>query len=258
VIFVALGDGSSPAHDRKQGNQPATPGRQTLQDGTVLRHPACSEYRASDCAVTACSFQKGQCMHHWLLWSRFVALNMVGAAGLLIFWINGWVDRILAADTSGICLLIFVLFLVGLAASAWRVYKVTDELDQLRAGEGGRLSAYRMAATASNPGSATRALELRLFSRIVFVRHIANTLVLLGLIGTVVGFIMALAQVNADSVNDAGAISGMVATLIEGMGVALYTTLVGAVLNIWLAANYQLLATGTANLAAALIDAGYA
>ena len=46
------------------------------------------------------------------------------------------------------------------------------------------------------------------------------------------------------------------ATLIEGMGVALYTTLVGAVLNLWLAANYQLLATGTATLAAALMDAG--
>jgi hypothetical protein len=54
------------------------------------------------------------------------------------------------------------------------------------------------------------------------------------------------------------AISGMVGSLIEGMGIALYTTLVGSVLNLWLAANYQLLATGTANLAAALIDAGHA
>jgi hypothetical protein len=241
-----------------RASNPPPPVDRRRKSGTVLCHATCSEYRASDRAVRACCFRKGQRMHHWLLWSRFVALNMVGTAGLLIFWINGWVDRVLVADTSGICLLIFVLFLIGLAASAWRVYKVTDELDHLRAGEGGRLTAYRMAATAASPGSATRALELRLFSRIVFIRHIANTLVLLGLIGTVVGFIMALAQVNADSVNDAGAISGMVATLIEGMGVALYTTLVGAVLNIWLAANYQLLATGTANLAAALIDAGYA
>jgi hypothetical protein len=66
---------------------------------------------------------------------------------------------------------------------------------------------------------------------------------------------LAAALIDASDVN---AISGMVGSLIEGMGIALYTTLVGSVLNLWLAANYQLLATGTANLAAALIDAGHA
>jgi len=202
-------------------------------------------------------------MHHWLLWSRFVALNMVGMAGLFVVWVNGWVDRVLAADSSGISVLIFLLFLVGLAASAWRINKVTHELDNLRSGnasslsEGGRLATYRRALETGG-SSATRALELRLFSRIAFIRHIANTLVLLGLVGTVVGFIMALAHVNGQSASDVTAIAGMVGSLIEGMGVALYTTLVGSVLNLWLAANYQLLATGTANLAAALIDAGHA
>ena len=74
----------------------------------------------------------------------------------------------------------------------------------------------------------------------------------------VVGFIVALANVNAQTASDVNAIGGIVGSLIEGMGIALYTTLVGSVLNLWLAANYQLLATGTANLAAALIDAGHA
>ena len=35
---------------------------------------------------------------------------------------------------------------------------------------------------------------------------------------------------------------------------ALYTTLVGAVLHIWLMMNYQVLATGTVNLANAIIE----
>ncbi|WP_246149003.1 MotA/TolQ/ExbB proton channel family protein [Skermanella pratensis] len=201
-------------------------------------------------------------MHHWLLWSRFVALNMVGVAGLFLVWVNGWVERVLVADSSRISVLIFLLFVVGLLASAWRINKVTQELDNLRTGntpvsEGGRLATYRRALETGG-ASATRALELRLFSRIAFIRHIANALVLLGLVGTVVGFIMALGQVNAANASDVNAISGIVGTLIEGMGVALYTTLVGSVLNLWLAANYQLLATGTANLAAALIDAGHA
>lgn len=197
-------------------------------------------------------------MHHWLLWSRFVALNLVGVAGLFLVWMNGWVDRIVRGDSSGISILIFVLFLVGLAASAWRIDKVTRELDNIRLGEGGRLEAYRTSVRANDRTTATRALELRLFSRIAFIRHIANTLVLLGLIGTVVGFVLALSNVSPEVVSDANAVSGMVSQLINGMGVALYTTLVGSVLNLWLAANYQLLATGTANLAAALIDAGHA
>lgn len=201
-------------------------------------------------------------MHHWLLWSRFVALNMVGVAGLFLVWVNGWVNRILVADSSGISVLIFAIFLVGLLASGWRINKVTQELDNLRNGkgsleEGGRLSPYRRALETGG-SSATRALELRLFSRIAFIRHLANVLVLLGLVGTVVGFIVALANVNAQSASDVNAIGGIVGSLIEGMGIALYTTLVGSVLNLWLAANYQLLATGTANLAAALIDAGHA
>jgi len=197
-------------------------------------------------------------MHHWLLWSRFAALNLVGLAGLFLVWINGWVDRIVQGDSSGISILIFVLFVIGLIASAWRIDKVTRELDYIRVGKGGRLAAYVNSVTSNDRSTATRALELRLFSRIAFVRHIANTLVLLGLIGTVVGFVMALSNVSAEAVADPNAVAGMVSQLISGMGVALYTTLVGSVLNLWLAANYQLLATGTANLAAALIDAGYA
>jgi MotA/TolQ/ExbB proton channel family len=196
-------------------------------------------------------------MHHWLLWSRFAALNLVGIAGLFLVWINGWVDRIVLGDSSRISIIIFALFLIGLVASAWRIDKVTRELDYLRMGEGGRLSDYRRAIGNVSPSSATRSLELRLFSRIAFIRHIANTLVLLGLIGTVVGFVLALTDINADMASDVNQVSRMVGTLIEGMGVALYTTLVGSVLNVWLAANYQLVATGTANLAAALIDAGY-
>ncbi len=195
-------------------------------------------------------------MNQWMLWSRFAAVNLFGAAALALAWINGWIDHVIEADTSRISVLIFLLFLVGLAATAWRIEKVTAELDHIERGAGGRLDAYRRAIATVGIGNATRALELRLFGRIVFIRHIANALVMLGLIGTVVGFVMALDGVDGSTASDTDAIGSMVGTMIHGMGVALYTTLVGSVLNIWLSANYQLLATGTANLAATLIDAG--
>jgi hypothetical protein len=48
----------------------------------------------------------------------------------------------------------------------------------------------------------------------------------------------------------------MVSTLIEGMSTALFTTLVGAVLNVWLMVNYHLLAGGTVKLITALVELG--
>ena len=46
------------------------------------------------------------------------------------------------------------------------------------------------------------ALRLKLASRITPIRHIANSLVLLGLIGTVVGFVIALSGVRPELASD--------------------------------------------------------
>ena len=48
----------------------------------------------------------------------------------------------------------------------------------------------------------------------------------------------------------------MVSTLIEGMSVALHTTLVGAVLNVWLMLNYRLVEGGTVRLLTAIVERG--
>jgi biopolymer transport protein ExbB/TolQ len=99
-------------------------------------------------------------------------------------------------------------------------------------------------------------LRAKLTNRISIVRHIANALVLLGLIGTVVGFIIALSSVDASTTNDSEAIAPAIARLINGMSVALNTTLVGTVLHIWLIVNHRILTTGTINLYAAIVDLG--
>jgi biopolymer transport protein ExbB/TolQ len=80
--------------------------------------------------------------------------------------------------------------------------------------------------------------------------------VFFGLLGTVIGFIMALSGVNADTAGDVESIKPMVATLLDGMSVALYTTLVGAVLNVWLMVNYRLLESGTVTLFTAIVELG--
>jgi hypothetical protein len=48
----------------------------------------------------------------------------------------------------------------------------------------------------------------------------------------------------------------MVSELLSGMAVALYTTLAGATLNLWLTVNHRLLAGATAQLIACLVERG--
>jgi len=178
---------------------------------------------------------------------------------------------ILAADTSHLVLLIIGVFLAGLAMCTRKILQTSHELNQVKEFDSSRPPVEWGPAPPSRVGAycrsiqgrdaqsraiAASALRLKLSSRIGAVRHIANSLVLLGLIGTVIGFIVALSGVDSKSVADVSAIGPMVTTLVEGMSIALHTTLVGSVLNIWLMINYRLLESGTVNLITAIVERG--
>ncbi len=81
---------------------------------------------------------------------------------------------------------------------------------------------------------------------------------LLGLIGTVLGFIIALSGVDPQAVAEVHQVAPMVSQLIGGMSVALYTTLVGSVLSLWLIVNYHILAGGAVKLLTGLVRLGEA
>ncbi|MBC8339157.1 MAG: MotA/TolQ/ExbB proton channel family protein [Rhodospirillales bacterium] len=99
-------------------------------------------------------------------------------------------------------------------------------------------------------------MRLKLTDNIVAVRQIANSLVLLGLIGTVIGFIIALSGVDPQAASEVESVAAMVSTLISGMSVAMNTTLVGAVLYVWLSVNYGILTSGTVDLLTRIIKLG--
>ncbi len=67
-------------------------------------------------------------------------------------------------------------------------------------------------------------------------RYIEHKLVMLGLIGTVIGFIIALRGIDPGASGDLDAVAGMVTQLIRGLGVAMFTTLVGSIGSVWLGA----------------------
>lgn len=61
--------------------------------------------------------------------------------------------------------------------------------------------------------------------------------VTLGLIGNVVGFILALQNIDTGSLGTAEGVQKVAASLLAGMGVAFCSTLVGAVAALWISIN---------------------
>ena len=127
-------------------------------------------------------------------WSTCWRSRLLGAiAG------QGWIGQLLAAEGSGYSIAIALVFAAGLILSGHRVGQLNQALNEVRRFELDRAPpapAYlRAAARADGQSRALLAssLKLKLVARIAPVKHIANSLVLLGLIGTVIGFIVALA-----------------------------------------------------------------
>jgi hypothetical protein len=200
--------------------------------------------------------------YRYLLVLRFAILNLVAVALLGAAWLKGWVDLVLAGDGTQLVLVIALVFAFGLVSCGQKVLATSAEINQIKEPSRGRsakaaahLEAFRRRDGQSRAIVAS-ALKLKLSCRISSIRHIANSLVLLGLIGTVIGFIIALSGVDAEAAADIAAIGPMVSTLIGGMSIALYTTLVGAILNIWLMVNYRLLERGTVTLLTAIVEEG--
>ncbi|MEZ5669282.1 MAG: MotA/TolQ/ExbB proton channel family protein [Alphaproteobacteria bacterium] len=197
-----------------------------------------------------------------LLILRFVLTNMSALALLAVGAVQGWVGTVLLGDETGLTVAILGVFVIGLVTAGWKVWQLSQALNAAENPSRAPIrwiSAYVAEAAAKDAGAraiAGSALRMQLANRIGFVKHVANTLVLLGLIGTVIGFIIALGGISADTAADPSAIAPMVGGLLRGMSVALYTTLAGAVLNMWLMINFHMLVGAATRLAGRLVEAG--
>ncbi len=198
----------------------------------------------------------------YLLFTRFLLLNIVSVGLLAAVYLQGWLDAMFQDDIIRLVLVIVAVFAYGLILCGVQVWRTTVELNDIKSGTPAADSrAGRLVATIYNVGVESRslaatALRTKMLTRISIVRHIANSLVFLGLIGTVIGFIIALSAVDAKATADADTVAPVITRLISGMSIALYTTLVGAVLHIWLIVNHRILSSGTSNLFTSIIELG--
>lgn len=236
------------APDRKNSRTAAAGRAQAHRAGPAVSHEADARTDPTDPPYSAIL--------------RFAAVNLggftlVGAAAL-----QGWIAPVIAVDQTGLTLAIIVVFAAGLlfcGAKLWRISRETIAAAAPVTPSSTWAGTYYNAISGCDSGARAiqaSTLQLRLGDWIAPIRHFANSLVLLGLIGTVIGFIIALSGVDPNAVSDVKSISPMVSTLLAGMSVALYTTLAGAALNLWLMVNHRMLAGAATRLAAAIVERG--
>ena len=198
----------------------------------------------------------------YLLILRYSITNLVGLTFLFVLFTQGYVTKAISADITNMVVIILCLFFVGFILAAYRTFWVSKELNNASSI---KITPSSLAKEflekskkldASSRNNLAVSLRIKIANKINFIKFIANTLVILGLIGTVIGFIIALSGVDGSVSSNPDEVSKMVSTLISGMSVALYTTLVGSICSVWLNICFQILSTGANKLLSRIIELG--
>ena len=200
--------------------------------------------------------------YKYLLILRYSLINLVGLVFLFVLITQGYITKAIKADITNMVIVILTLFAVGFILAAYRTFWLSRELNYtfLKILPNESLAKEFLQSSkkldASSRNNLAASLRIKLGSKIGYIKFMANTLVILGLIGTVIGFIIALSGVDGSVSSNPEEVSKMVSTLIQGMSVALYTTLVGSICSVWLNICYQIMSTGANNLLSKIIELG--
>jgi hypothetical protein len=211
---------------------------------------------------------------HLLLLKGLLLWVVVGTA-FLGGWHYGLLSRVWLADSTGIAAGITLVFLATAAHGSWQVLQVSREINHAETihrvitGDPGRATGlvglpegcisthirnlHIKSSIAGGRGVADQGLLLDSFEAELRQGHdfgwfIADMLLSLGLLGTVIGFIVMLAPIGGLDSADQGAIKEALAAMSGGMAAALYTTLAGLVGGMLLKLQGYLLDSAVADL----------
>ena len=163
---------------------------------------------------------------------------MAGLALFTAWWLHthGWWRELVTGDPSGISVAIVGL---SVAVTGWCGRRAW--LLQQQAAPG---SAWRRAwrdEHARAPDEAGQLLAERSHGPHETAWWFAAAAIKLGLLGTVVGFIVMSAQIGRMPSFDLDQVQNLLKQMTAGMAIALYTTLVGLIANLWLGLQLLLL-----------------
>jgi len=171
-----------------------------------------------------------------MLWNlliyRLVLFNMAGMVCVAWAAQHGYVEQVIENDASRLVFVMVGLFVVFMVSLFSRAVRVSRALNRLKVGE----------------APAPRINREKFLAKGAHLADIPNWLVTLGLLGTVIGFALAISGVDRDALNTASGVQTAIAELMAGMRVAISTTLVGGFLALWADINRRMLHTSTISM----------
>jgi hypothetical protein len=214
-----------------------------------------------------------------LRWMIFTGLCVLAA---VLLWRYGLIHLMLASDRTYISAIIGVLYIATSLHCLWRTMAIAREGDagrsaaQILAAPNAILPISGEASTAGRralppglvadhihdlvlkaetqgPGRIDQTLLLRsLADRLRgsngFGAFASDTLMKLGLLGTIIGFIIMLAPIAGIDASDRMMLKSSMGLMTDGMAIAMYTTLAGLVGSILLRVQYYMLDAATAKV----------
>lgn len=169
----------------------------------------------------------------------FWAWALAAGVALFVAWwlqVRGLWLALIAGDPSGISLgivLLSVLVTLWCGRRAWWLQQQAQPASAWRRA----WAAERRAA----PEQAGALMAERSHGAHETAWWFASATIKLGLLGTVVGFIVMSSQIGRMPSFDLDQVQAMLKQMTQGMAIALYTTLVGLVANLWLGLQLLLL-----------------
>src|ERR1700744_2461765 len=206
-----------------------------------------------------------------LLWMIFTGLSVFAA---VLLWRYGYIHLMVASDRTYISSIIGVLYVVTCVHCFWRTRAIAKEAEigrrcrailsspdaaraldaDARALPAGLVTDHirnlvtKAATQGAGPIDQTlllRSLADRLRGSNGFGAFVSDTLMKLGLLGTIIGFIIMLAPLATLDAADKVAMKSSMGMMSDGMAVAMYTTLAGLVGSILVRIQYYMLDAAT-------------
>ena len=182
----------------------------------------------------------------FIYWVYYISLIFIA---LFILGSTGFISNIFRADISYISSLIFVIFNFYIFQCGYYLHKLRDAIFYIDTVEVYKLhnifldicSEYRLQIESNkqNQISSKDELKSKLYEFVDNGFFISDLLLKLGIIGTVVGFIIMLSSLSAIDEMNLSKMNNLLLSMSAGMKVALYTTLTGLIWSILLTIQYN-------------------
>ena len=206
-----------------------------------------------------------------LRWMIFTGLSVFA---LVLLWRYGLIRQMVTSDRTYISSVIGILYIATCGHCFWRTAAIAREGEEARRcramlsaldgskvldGDAGALPAGLVAdhirnlvtkARAQGRGRIDQTLMLRALADRLrgsngFGAFVSDTLMKLGLLGTIIGFIIMLAPIATLDAADKVAMRSSMGLMSDGMAVAMYTTLAGLIGSILVRIQYYMLDAAT-------------